>query len=62
MVVGKEKNTTKSKVKEALKIKQVQKRNGAMNRDTGMTLSKLWLDLVKGKRSNHNEPCFLALR
>ena len=45
-VIAKEKNTKKRKVKEALKIKQVQKRNGAMNHDTGMKLSKLWLNLI----------------
>ena len=39
--------TTKRRVKETLKIRELEKRGrGTMNQDSGMQLSKLWLDLV----------------
>ena len=47
VVVEKERDTTKRKVKEALKIRELGKRGKrTMNQDEGMLLSKLWLDLV----------------
>ena len=47
LVVTKERNTTKRKVKETLKIRELEKRGRkTMNQDSGMQLSKLWLDLV----------------
>ena len=47
VVVTKERNTTKRKVKETLKIRELEKRGRkTMNQDSGMQLSKLWLNLV----------------
>ena len=47
VVVTKERNTTKRKVKETLKIRELEKRGRkTMNQGSGMQLSKLWLDLV----------------
>ena len=45
-IVGREKNTVKRKVKEAMIIKRLQRRDGLMNADSGLQLSKLWLDLA----------------
>ena len=41
--------TMKRKIKEALTIKRVEKERGkdrTLNQDTGLELSKIWLDLV----------------
>ena len=49
MVLTKEKDTMKRKIKEALTIKRVEKERGkdrTLNQDTGLELSKIWLDLV----------------
>ena len=46
-IIEREKNTTKRKVKEALSIRKVERRDGSMNQDSGLMMSKLWLDLVK---------------
>ena len=46
-LVGKEKNTTKRKVKEALLIKKLKNGKGVINQDNGLMLSPLCLDLVK---------------
>ena len=46
-VVGKEKNTTKRKVKEALLIKKLKNGKGVINQDNGLMLSPLFLDLVQ---------------
>ena len=48
-VIAREKNTHKRKVKEALAIKKITAQMGpdvAMNQDTGLIVSKLWLDLA----------------
>ena len=46
-IIEKERNTTKQKVKEALTIRKLEKKDGAMNQDNGLELSKLWLALVE---------------
>ena len=49
MVLTKEKDTMKRKIKEALTIERVEKERGkdrTLNQDTGLELSKIWLDLV----------------
>ena len=43
-ILVKEKNSVKRKVLEALAIGQL--KDGVMNQDNGMELSKLWLDLL----------------
>ena len=53
-VIAREENTHKRKVKEALAIKKLTAQNWpevAMNQDTGLIVSKLWLDLAKVTRS-----------
>ena len=45
LVIDKEGQSTRRKVKEVLNIKK-QKEKGVMNQDSGLQLSKLWLDLV----------------
>ena len=40
-IIEKERNTTKRKVKEALTIRKLEKKDGAMNQDNGLELSKL---------------------
>ena len=48
-ILEREGNTMKRKVKEALAIKTLQKKRGQdvmMNQDSGMKLSRIWLDLV----------------
>ena len=47
-VLGREKSAMKRKMKEALVIQKLQKRDGSMNQDCGMDVSKIWLDLVNG--------------
>ena len=52
-VLAREEDTTKRKIKEALAIKKVTngRRDGVIiNHDSGMKISKLWLDLVFKKK------------
>ena len=46
MVVAEECHTMKRKIREALTIHKLNRNGKAMNQDTGLHLSKLWLDLV----------------
>ena len=46
MVVVREQSMLKRKVREALAIHQLNRKDQMMNADRGMSLSKLWLDLV----------------
>ena len=45
LVIDKERLSTRRKVKDALNITKL-KEKGVMNQDSGLQLSKLWLDLV----------------
>ena len=48
-ILAREGNATKRKVKEALEINEATKRREdrtTMNQDSGMNISKLWLDLI----------------
>ena len=49
VIIAREENTHKRKVKEALTIKKLNAHKGTeetMNQDTGLLVSKLWLDLA----------------
>ena len=45
LVIDKERHSTRRKVKEALNIKKLKEKD-VMNQDSGLQLSKQWLDLV----------------
>ena len=47
MVVEREQHGRKRKVKEALHIHRMTRKDGSMNQDRGLHLSKIWLDLVQ---------------
>ena len=47
MVVEREQHGWKRKVKEALHIHRMTRKDGSMNQDRGLHLSKIWLDLVQ---------------
>ena len=47
MVVEREQHGRKRKVKEALHIHRMTRKDGLMNQDRGLHLSKIWLDLVQ---------------
>ena len=47
MVVVREQHGRKRKVKEALHIHRMMRKDGSMNQDRGLHLSKIWLDLVQ---------------
>ena len=46
-IVARERDSMKRKVREALVIHQLAKKDRTMNLDRGSDLSKLWLDLVQ---------------
>ena len=46
-VVEREQHGRKRKVKEALHIHRMTRKDGSMNQDRGLHLSKIWLDLVQ---------------